>query len=154
VPAPPDNVDTTLPPPPPGTVETMRERLARHRTNPTCAACHALMDPVGLALESFDAIGRYRTTDAGRPLDLTGSIDGQPFDGPRDLARIVRTHPDAATCFVRQLVQSSTGTTDGALADAAAAALAPAWKAAGGQLKPFLVSLATSELFRTVEVAP
>ena len=71
----------------------MRERLTRHMADPGCAACHRLMDPAGLALEGFDGLGRFRDTDGGRPLDLTGTLDDQSFDGAQGLARAVRAHP-------------------------------------------------------------
>jgi hypothetical protein len=66
-----------------GSVISMRERLAVHRANPTCASCHALMDPLGFALENFDAVGRWRTLgDAGEPIDAAGEMpDGTAFDG-------------------------------------------------------------------------
>jgi hypothetical protein len=66
-----------------GTALPMRERLARHREDPNCASCHALMDPLGFALENFDAIGRWRTLgDAGEPLNVSGALpDGTPFEG-------------------------------------------------------------------------
>jgi hypothetical protein len=65
---------------------TMRDRMEQHRVSPTCASCHKMMDPIGFALESFDAAGGYRTTEAGRKLDLTGSlVDGTKFDGPAQL---------------------------------------------------------------------
>ena len=123
VPAPPDNVDTTLPPPAPGKVETMRERLTRHMADPGCAACHRLMDPAGLALEGFDGLGRARDTDGGRPLDLTGALDDQSFDGAQGLARTVRAHPAAASCLIQQLVQQMTGTHDHQAAASLAAQL-------------------------------
>ena len=84
------------PPPPPlpnipplrpasfaGTVLSMRERIADHRRNPVCASCHAMMDPLGLALEHFDGIGRWRALDeSGTPIDASGSLpDGTPFEG-------------------------------------------------------------------------
>jgi hypothetical protein len=65
---------------------TMRERLATHRTNPACASCHAMFDPLGFALENFDATGRWRTTDGGSPIDATGTFtDGTRFNGPVEL---------------------------------------------------------------------
>ena len=61
----------------------MRERVAQHRANPACASCHNLMDPVGFALEKYDAIGRWRTVDGGTPVDASGVLpDGSKFDGP------------------------------------------------------------------------
>jgi hypothetical protein len=66
-----------------GTVLSLRERLAAHRENPSCASCHVLMDSVGFALEGFDATGRYRTLDElGRPVDASGLLpDGSRFEG-------------------------------------------------------------------------
>jgi hypothetical protein len=64
----------------------VREMLEAHRANPVCASCHVRMDPLGLSLENFDAIGQWRTTDAGRPIDASGVLlDGTKVNGPRDL---------------------------------------------------------------------
>ena len=74
VPAPPPGVDTNLEAAPGAIPASIRERLEQHRRNPTCASCHAAMDPVGFALENFDVIGGYRQTDAtGQPVDATGT---------------------------------------------------------------------------------
>ena len=60
--------------------------LEMHRANPVCASCHARMDPLGLSLENFDAIGQWRTVDAGHPIDASGVLlDGTKVDGPREL---------------------------------------------------------------------
>ncbi len=60
----------------------VRERLAEHRANPACASCHNLMDPVGFALENFDAVGRWRDLEEGKPIDASGGLpDGSEFDG-------------------------------------------------------------------------
>ena len=67
-------------------VDTLRERIELHRQNPVCAACHQIMDPIGLSLENFDLIGRWRTTENGVPLDTrTQLIDGTAIDGPAAL---------------------------------------------------------------------
>src|SRR5262249_9628787 len=86
------------PPPPPPDVpplqengrgappKSLRERMERHRSNPVCASCHAAMDPFGFALENFDATGRWRETEAGLPIDRTGTaIGGEKVDGPEGL---------------------------------------------------------------------
>ena len=87
------------PPPPPnipaleetskdGKPRSVREMLEVHRKNPTCASCHARMDPLGLSLENFDAIGQWRTTDAGTPINASGVLlDGTKVDGPAALRR-------------------------------------------------------------------
>ncbi len=80
-----ENLLGTPPPPPPPNVppldegegvapRTMRERMEQHRRNPACAGCHKIMDPIGLALENFDAVGAWRTLDAASPIDATGQL--------------------------------------------------------------------------------
>ncbi|MFT7514974.1 MAG: hypothetical protein ACI9QL_004199, partial [Candidatus Omnitrophota bacterium] len=108
------NLLGTPPPPPPPDVPDledhtisaelpMRERLAQHRANPACASCHDVMDPVGFALESFDATGRWRTTQNGQALDLTGGLpNGDTFTGVAGLEAALIKHPEA---FVRTLTE-------------------------------------------------
>ncbi len=109
-----ENLLGTPPPPPPPNVPplneeksaaalSMRERMEEHRRNPACAACHALMDPVGLSLENFDAIGRWRTLTAGlAPIDASGGLpDGTVFDGVAGLRQALLDRSDQ---FVRTLV--------------------------------------------------
>ena len=82
----------------------MREAMERHRANPTCAACHRLMDPLGLALENFDAVGRWRETDAtGEPLDVSGELpDGTRFRGVAELKQALLANPEP---FLRTLTE-------------------------------------------------
>ena len=91
-PAPPANV-----PPLPetgGKALTMRERMTEHRANPACSSCHALMDPIGLATENFDAVGQWRTHDGRIPIDATGALpDGRPFDGVSGLRQALAGRP-------------------------------------------------------------
>ena len=74
-----------------GQVLSMRERMEQHRKNPSCAVCHAQMDPLGLALENFDAVGRWRTlSEADAPIDASGILpDGTRFDGPQGLRTVL-----------------------------------------------------------------
>jgi hypothetical protein len=84
--------------------KTVRERLEAHRENPTCNACHGVMDPLGFALENFDAIGKWRTKDrdANEPIDSSGQLaDGTVVDGPVDLRNALLEQPD-------QIVQTLT----------------------------------------------
>lgn len=74
---------------------TVRERLEQHRQNPACSGCHNIMDPIGLALENFDAVGRWRATDAGSPVDATGQlVDGTSLDGPSSLREALLARPE------------------------------------------------------------
>ena len=105
-----DNLLGVPPPPPPpnvpvlgeGTVAgkglSMRERLAEHRASPACAGCHQLMDPVGFALENYDAVGRWRTFEGGKPIDVAGGLpDGSEFDGVVGLQRALLSRPKIFT---------------------------------------------------------
>ena len=90
-----DNLLGTPPPPPPPDVppleehagdqkpRSMREQMEQHRANPVCASCHKLMDPLGFALENFDAVGAWRTRDAGAPIDASGQLIGRHHGGRR-----------------------------------------------------------------------
>jgi mono/diheme cytochrome c family protein len=98
-----ENIFGAPPPPPPpnvpslqeeegsgGKVLTMRERLEHHRANPVCAACHNRMDPLGFALENFDALGKWRTVEGDTPIDSSGQLpDGTRFQGPAELREIL-----------------------------------------------------------------
>ena len=96
----------TAPPPPPPNVPALednavsaslpvRERLAQHRANAACASCHDLMDPVGFALENFDALGRWRTLEEGRPVDASGGFpDGAKFTGVAGLEQALLNRPE------------------------------------------------------------
>jgi mono/diheme cytochrome c family protein len=101
-----ENILGTPPPPAPGNVPALkdntvsstlsvRERLAEHRANAACASCHRLMDPVGFALENFDAVGRWRTAEEGKPVDATGGLpDGSAFEGVTGLERALLNRPE------------------------------------------------------------
>jgi hypothetical protein len=148
IPPPPNNVDTTLPDPPAGVVFTRREKLERHRTSPTCAACHQLMDPLGFPLESFDAIGRYRTTDAGKPIDASGSLGTVSFDGLPGLAAALAASPEAASCMVKHIYRYATGSAQAQGEDVAVNNLVTSFAAEGYRLRALLTDIVTSEGFR------
>src|SRR5690606_29826431 len=81
-PDPPPGVETDLKPTEGAAPTTLRARLEAHRANPTCASCHNMFEPMGLAMENFDAVGQWRTKDAGMPIDPTGVItDGMQLEG-------------------------------------------------------------------------
>jgi mono/diheme cytochrome c family protein len=82
---------------------TMRDRMAAHKSNASCASCHSSFDPLGLALENFDAIGQWRTTDGGSPIDASGAfIDGTRFSGPAELRSGLLKYRDAYYSNVTQ----------------------------------------------------
>jgi mono/diheme cytochrome c family protein len=86
VPQPPPGVETNLAAAPGTAPTSVRQRLEQHRASPSCASCHAVMDPVGFSLENFDLIGKYRETDGGAPVNATGKLaDGTVLDGPATL---------------------------------------------------------------------
>ena len=97
-----NNILGTPPPPPPpdvpflkeqskdGKILSLRERMEQHRTNPSCASCHVVMDPLGFALENFDGIGHWRTDDGDSPVDSSGMLpDGSRFEGPKGLRKVL-----------------------------------------------------------------
>jgi mono/diheme cytochrome c family protein len=108
------NLLGTPPPPPPANVPALeenivsstlavRERLEQHRANPACASCHQLMDPVGFALENFDAVGRWRETEASQSVDASGGLpDGSEFTGVAGLEQALLSRPEL---FVRTLTE-------------------------------------------------
>ena len=102
-----ENLLGVPPPPPPAAVPALkenpavgkalsvRERLAEHRAKPACAGCHNLMDPVGFSLENFDAVGRWRTVEEDKPIDVSGGLpDGSEFTGVSGLQQALLRRPD------------------------------------------------------------
>jgi mono/diheme cytochrome c family protein len=110
-----ENILGSPPPPPPPDVPSLpeegsgnrrrsvREQMEAHRKNPACAVCHVRMDPLGFSLENFDALGKWRTTSDGLPVDAAASLpDGTTFDGITGLRRLLATHQDE---FAQTVVQ-------------------------------------------------
>jgi hypothetical protein len=109
-----ENILGAPPPPPPDNVPALkdntvsstlsvRERLAEHRANEACASCHNLMDPVGFSLDNFDAVGRWRETEAGKPIDAAGGLpDGSEFTGVAGLEQALLNRPEL---FVQTLTE-------------------------------------------------
>lgn len=88
---------------------TARERLAVHNSNPSCAGCHLITDPMGLSLENFDGAGIFRETENGAALDITGELDGIFYDDINGLASAMRDHPKLSACLVNRLYAFGTG---------------------------------------------
>jgi mono/diheme cytochrome c family protein len=112
-----ENVLNEPPPPPPpgvGSIDakagplagTMRQQMEKHRANPVCASCHTKMDPLGFALENYNAIGQWRTRDAGQPIDASGVLpDGKSFKGSAEMKTILAGNRDIfAECLTEKLM--------------------------------------------------
>jgi Protein of unknown function (DUF1592)/Protein of unknown function (DUF1588)/Protein of unknown function (DUF1587)/Protein of unknown function (DUF1595)/Protein of unknown function (DUF1585) len=110
------------PPPPPPNVNlagvamaqeqglTQRQALDVHRQDPTCNSCHSLMDPLGLGLENYDAIGQYRDMDAGKPVDANGQLpSGETFAGAKELAARIAAKPEFLRCAAQKLYTYALG---------------------------------------------
>ncbi|MFM2126223.1 MAG: hypothetical protein RL328_2674 [Acidobacteriota bacterium] len=87
-------------------IQTMRDQMEQHRANPACASCHRMMDPMGFALENFDAVGRYRTMDGTIKLDFTGQlVDGGKFNGSSELRQqLMRYSPRFVQALTERLM--------------------------------------------------
>jgi hypothetical protein len=119
-----ENILGTPPPPAPQDVPafgedrgakvtgTLRQRFEAHRSNPACASCHAFLDPMGFALENYDAIGRWREKDNKQPIDATGKLlTGEPFNGAAELRKVLleARKNDFTRCLVENLLIYSLG---------------------------------------------
>jgi len=119
-----ENLLGTPPPPPPPDVPdlndakrtelkgTLRQRMEQHRTNPTCASCHARMDPIGFGMENFDGIGAWREKDGDAPVDSSGElVTGEKFKNPAELQRILLTDKrnDFFRCITEKMLTYALG---------------------------------------------
>jgi len=155
----------TVPPPPPGIPpimetdagppKTIREKLDQHRSNPTCAACHQFMDPIGLGMEDFDQYGRFRSNyETGQVVDSGGDVDGTAFSGAKQLGQLLSQDPRVMACLVKQLYRYGSARLEAEGEAATLEGLDTAFATQGYQLRPLLLELVGSDGFRfTVEGA-
>jgi hypothetical protein len=146
------------PPPPPGVkplapekvpTGSFRQRLEQHRSDPTCASCHTSMDPIGFALEAFDAIGVERTLDAGFPIDTSGELPGGvKIDGARDLAAAIAKDPRFVPCVTSKVFTYGLGRAPTPEDTPFLNHIGNESKARGRKLKDIIRLVATSEPFR------
>ena len=106
------------------------------------------MDPIGLGLESFDAIGAYRTTEAGRPVDARSELDGRRFEGPAELGALLKEDPKVTECLTRRYLRHVTGRLEGPGQERAIAALVRRFEGAGRRLRALMLETVLSEGFR------
>jgi hypothetical protein len=150
LPPPPPGADALLPPAMPS--QTTRQRLQAHRANPECASCHALMDVLGYGFESFDDIGRYRTTDNGVPVDDSGEfvgtdIDGS-FKGPLELAQRMGRSEMVQRCVSKQWFRYALGRIETDLDSCALDAVYQKFQKSQFRLPDLLLALVESDAFR------
>jgi hypothetical protein len=149
----------TIPPPPadvnfdavaPGDVNapTARERLGVHRVTPSCAGCHDVLDPIGLAFENFDAIGRFRLQENGEDILTYGEIQGVPYDDVRGLHTALRDLPSLTQCLVRKLYMHGVGRLPVRGERELLAALDQSFAEADYALVPLMRTIALSHGFR------
>lgn len=150
IPPPPGDVNAMLAEPPADAPLTKRDRLEMHRVNPACAGCHALMDPLGLPLESFDAIGRFRATDRGLPIDPSGELDGKPVADSRAFGLAMSESPAVAECLVRRYYTYAVGHEERDVDARVLAALTTGFQESGFKLRDLIVATVTSEAFSAV----
>jgi hypothetical protein len=149
IPTPPANVDFSILEDTMGELRTARERLEAHVTNDACAGCHTLTDPIGLALESFDAIGMFRDEENGVPIDTSGELDGIPYEDAAGMGRALRDHPALGPCLVRSLYRYAAGRTTERGEQALLSWLNNRFEESGYSVRELMREVVLSDGFRT-----
>jgi hypothetical protein len=152
-PAPPPDLDISLPPLDQGS--TARERLAGHlAAGASCNGCHSLMDPIGLAFEGFDAIGRFRENEGGRALDLSGEIAGATdpsltggFVGVREMAQKLASSSQVRACMTTQWFRFAAGRSEAEADACSLGTLQDAFASSGGDVLELIVATTQTDAF-------
>jgi hypothetical protein len=157
LPDPPANVNNNPPAPDPNA--TTRQRFEQHRTDPSCAGCHQLLDPIGVGFENYDAIGAYRTQENGLAVDARGEVFGAdatsgPFVGAIELAQRLSTSAQVRACVQKQWFRFALGRLEGADDACSLASVDRAFTAGDFNVKSLLLALVTSDAFRYRREAP
>jgi len=134
--------------------KTARARLQVHSTEPSCAGCHRLMDPIGLALENFDGAGQWRERENGEPIDVRGEINGVAFDDPAGLGAALADDPAAPACLVRRSYSYALGRPIERNERKFLSYLDASFARDGYRLRSLLRRIATSEAFFKVTTQP
>jgi hypothetical protein len=149
IPPPPPDVEAELPEP--GANDepmTKRDQLEQHREDPTCAGCHNFTDPIGLALENFDALGGYRETDQGLTIDPSGQLDGEPFADASELGQRLADNPAVIDCMSRNLYRYAVGHVEQPEEADVIAFMNETFEQSGYDLQAVIEALATDQAFR------
>ncbi len=152
-------VNTTPPESDPNIATTNRQRYAQHTFDTVCQDCHAGIDGIGMGLENYDAIGAYRTTDNGFPVDASGSLDavgeGGSFEGGPALAQLLADSTTVEECVARQWLAWSKGRAEDQIDWPHIDEIASRFHANDGDVRELLVAIATSPTFRLLpKVSP
>lgn len=147
---PPEGIETTLPDVDPDRPMTTRERLSQHATDPNCRGCHNLTDPIGLALEHYDPVGAWRTTEWGLPIDARATVLGIEVDGGAELGESLVDHPRLPLCMVRQLYRHAIGQHESFREGEAITELTATLESGEHRLRAWIVDLVLHPAFRTV----
>ncbi len=152
VPRPPPDVDFSVVNNPDSHYPTQRDRVKAHVENPSCAGCHKIMDPIGLALENFDGAGRFRLRENGALIDASGNLDGVEFKDAVGLAHALQDNPALPQCLVQRIFNYSIGgpITDGNQQRAYLDYVNEEFAAAGYRLHDLLRTIALSEAFSRI----
>jgi hypothetical protein len=151
---PPGDIDIVLEDPPADMPQTKRQRLELHRTAASCKSCHQHMDPLGLPLETFDAIGRYRTTDHGLPIDPSGDFNGQAVADARGLGQAAGSSEAVARCLVRKYYAYAVGHEERVEDRSVLNTLADSFHASGYKLRDLILDVVTNDAFTAVAPQP
>ena len=152
VPDPPSGVDFTLVSDSSNPIyKTARQRLGAHATNPTCAGCHKLMDPIGLAMENFDGAGQWRTEENGQPIDARGEFDGIKYADAAGLGKALHDSAAATSCLVNRLHDYAIGRTPSKGEKPWLAYLEKSFAEEGYRLPELLRQIAISDSFYAVQ---
>ena len=148
-----------MPPPPPNIPKppdvmpgvSTRARLTQHETNPACSSCHSLMDPIGFGFEAYDAIGRFRSTDGGQPVDATGTLSGTDvdgtFNGVVELGQKLASSSTVRECVARQWFRFSTNRLEQDADGCSMKSISDAFAAAGNSINALPQALVESDAF-------
>ena len=126
---------------------TVRTRLIDHMTNAGCSTCHRNSDPPGLTLEHFDGLGQLRTSENGKPIDVSADISGAKFIGAQGLGQVMRNDPKVPACLVRDVYAYGVGHSPGVRDEDFLAGQSSAFAKAGYQLPSLFTAIATSPEF-------
>jgi hypothetical protein len=157
LPTPPENVNNT--PPDPDPELTTRERFALHTEDPTCKACHQLIDGIGFGFENYDAVGRFQSEENGKSIDASGDIVGTEdidgtFDGVVALSQILADSASVQSCMARQWFRFAFGRVESDGDAAQLDSLEEGFAESGFDIRELILSIVRSDAFRFRSTTP